>query len=635
MTSWFYLKNGKVTGPVKLEDIHKLVESKKIGGFDLIYRSDEKKWKPVVEFEEMKSLFESAQEMVNPDDEVTGSHDISQLVIPRSPKKETQWVVLRILDRQVRPVKTEQSGPFTTAVIQKMIRQGDLSFQDYVWTDGMTQWGLLVEQEELVPKIELPKLVETLTVEDTVQEPEETGEELFRAVEVTQPGAPPIPESPPEEAGTKDLVTEVTQVTEVTEVTEITKETPEVGKEKERKPAPERTSEFKIISLEEERKKDKSRSKEVDERENRVERQSKMPETKRPEEKKRSSADKKGDRSDSRKKSSSGKRKSRSRVPKDSPYQEKPEEDWSFRLLQGLFGAFVIGGIVGIAFFLSHEPLDRNDLQFEPEVAEQAPEPPKKAPVPEPQPVAEQPMPSPQKAPEPQKKTPPPVVKKAPSYVKLALKGVSGNRPKVEVKTDASHHYSADFLLTAAAGQILTHPSYHREWTVKNFEDRFRTIDFRSLGLRDGWYTLLVSVEKKKALKTFFIGKKKTYNSRVRKYRKSLGYQHQEEKEQLYFVIKDVVDALESLRKAKSSSWGKSRVQAETALRVAQRAVSGRLKNKNSHLWTVYWLQLRERGDDLEDTLKKLKKNSSRGIRAQEKVFEKLLGRIQGLRVVN
>ena len=630
MTSWFYLKNGKVTGPVKLEDIHKLVESKKIGGFDLIYRSDEKKWKPVVEFEEMKPLFDSEAEMVNPDDEVTGSHDISHLVIPRSPKKETQWVVLRILDRQARPVKTEQLGPFTTAVVQKMIRQGDLSFQDYVWTDAMEQWGLLVEQEELVPKIELPKLVETLTVEDTVREPEESGEELFQAVETTQPGAPPIPEDPPEEAGTKDLVTEVTEITEMTEVTEISKQTTQEGAEKQSEPAPDRTSEFRIISLEEEKEKEKPQPKKAGERKAKEEGPSSLPKSKKSERKKRSSKDK-GARTDSRKKSSSKKTKSRPRVPKDSPYKEKSEEDWSFRLLQGLFGAFVIGGIVGIAFFLSHESLDRDELQFEPEVVEQAPPA-----QPRPQPVVEKPKPLPsQKKPEPEKKTPPPVVKKAPSYVKLALKGISGKRPKVEVKTDASHHYPADFLLTAAAGQILTHPSYHREWTVKKFENRFRTIDFRSLGLRDGWYTLLVSVGSKRTLKTFFIGKKKTYNSRVRKYRKTLGYQHQAEKEQLYFVIRDVVDALQALRKAKSSTWRKSRAKAETALRMAQRAVSGRLKNKNSHLWTVYWIQLRERGNDLEESLKKLKKNSSRGIRSHEKAFEKLLGRVQGLRVVN
>lgn len=631
MTSWFYLKNGKVTGPVKLEDIHKLVESKKIGGFDLIYRSDEKKWKPVVEFEEMKSLFESEQEMVNPDDEVTGSHDISHLVIPRGPKKETQWVVLRILDRQVRPVKTEQLGPFTTTVVQKMIRQGDLSFQDYVWTDGMDQWGLLVEQEELVPKIELPRLVETLTVEDTVQEPEESGEELFQAVETTQPGAPPIPEDPPEEAGTKDLVTEVTEITEVTKDTEITSQTPE---QQVKESAPERTSEFKVISL---KGKSDAPTESPEERNPGSKKQTPGKKTEKVSSKNRSrKRPLKKTEASSRpeKKASSKKRKTRSRVPKDSPYQEKPVEDWSFRLLQGLFGAFVIGGIVGIAFFLSHGSLDREELEFEPEVVEEAPTPPATAPPPKQKPVVGKPKPTPQKTPEPPTKAPPPVVKKAPSYVKLALKGISGKRPKVEVKTDASHHYPADFLLTAAAGQILTHPSYHREWTVKKFEDRFRTVDFRSLGLRDGWYTLLVSVGKKRALKTFFIGNKKTYNGRVRKYRKALGYQHQEEKEQLYFVIKDVLEALQTLRKANSSTWGRSRVQAETALRVALRAVSGRLRNKNSHLWTVYWIQLRERGNDLEETLKKLKKNSSQGLRAQEKTFEKLLGRVQGLRVV-
>lgn len=596
MNSWFYLKNGKVTGPVKLEDIQKLIESKRIGGFDLVYRSDEKKWKPVIEFSEMKEVFQGEEDLVNPDDEVTGSYDISQLVIPRKKQKQTQWVVLKILDRKARPVKTETLGPLDTDVVKKMIRQGDLSFQDYVWADGMTRWGLLVEQEELVPKVELPKLVESLTVEDTVTVPEDKGEDLFRAVEVTQPGSPPTLEVPPEDAGTADLVAE--------SMVMGSKSPDQQGDRAGR------TNEFKIVPLEEKEDigAEPSRAGLIE--------------------------SKKSGNNKSNTKWAKGEKD----CPTQSSDQERADRRWSFRLLQGFFGAFVIGGIVGVAFFLSHDPREEKGLDFavESDVPTSTQVAEREEKQSSPRPIQKQPEPSSPVVRKKVEKRPVKPVKRAPSYLKLVLKGISGSQPKVEVRSDASHHYSADFLLTAAAGQILTHPSFHRAWTVKNFESRFKTIDFRSLGLGEGWYTLLVKVADKRALKTFFVGKKRVYNRQIRNYRKRLGYRHQAEKEHLFFVLKDLSDHLKSLNRAKgASAWGASMARVQGSLRAAQRAVSERLKNKNSHLWTVYWLQIRDSTHDLDVFLKRLKKGTSRGVRSQEAVFRRLLGKVQALKVIN
>lgn len=608
MISWFYLKNGKVTGPVKIEDIHRLVELKKIGGFDLIYRSDEKKWKPVVEFDEMQSLFTSTdeEELVNPDDEVTGTFDLSKLKVSDK-EKETQWVVLKILDREVRPVKTEQLGPFSTSLVQKMIRSGDLSFQDYVWTDGMDQWGLLVEQEQLVPKLDLPDLVESLTIEDRVKEPEETSEELLSSVEVVQTGVIEE-EEPPEEARVDDEHvyedTETVPIIRASEVSLVMEEAKDVSEEKTVLSAPANA----IENLEE--------TLQVEELDPIIEKE---------------------------------KQKQKEEKSKNKKAKESEESDWTFRLLQGLFGGVIIGGIVGIAFYISHGSDTERESFFEkpkPEVAQNPPKVEERKVTPPNQnqpPPAAVPTPAPkvvEKAPEPPK----PVVKKAPSYVKFNLKDVNGRRPKVLVETDGSFHYSADLLLTSAAGQSLGNPSYHREWTIKNFYEKYRTIDFRSLGLGDGWYTLVVTVDGKKALKTFFAGEKKGFSSRIRSYRAKLGYKHQKEKEQLYFTLKDLMDQLAVLKKNQlvrsmnPRDFDQKITGTRSQIRSSLRSISAKMKRKNRNLWTIYWLEIDDeirKTSEVVENFAKAGKVDRRQLSSPLMRLDKLLGKVQGLRVVN
>ena len=52
---YFYLKDGKVTGPIYLEDVQNMLSTGELSAMELLYAESEKVWKPVGEFDELAS----------------------------------------------------------------------------------------------------------------------------------------------------------------------------------------------------------------------------------------------------------------------------------------------------------------------------------------------------------------------------------------------------------------------------------------------------------------------------------------------------------------------------------------------------------------------------------------------------
>lgn len=123
MSSWYFNKNLKPQGPLSFDEMKKKIMRGEIGPGDLICKDDETfSWQMAVEWSEFpRELFPAFQKnyfkSTNPE--------------------EKEWIVL--LFNTENPEGLQQ-GPYSIVEVNKMLADGRVSLEDYVWRSGLSGW---------------------------------------------------------------------------------------------------------------------------------------------------------------------------------------------------------------------------------------------------------------------------------------------------------------------------------------------------------------------------------------------------------------------------------------------------------------------------------------------------------------
>lgn len=191
MKNWFFhQEKGKTLGPVTLEEMKSRVGSGRIRMFDLVYREGEPGWRMALEHPDLRGEFKSST--------------VKALV-------DRPWVCLQ--RKSPDGFEFGTSGPFSTEDIRLNLQEGLISYSDFVWRDGFSEWRRIGSLEDFNRR-----LAEQRERKDRRGQagaapplPEVPGHELLKSVvEVKRPKIPavPAPAPPPPEAETPDLTAE-------------------------------------------------------------------------------------------------------------------------------------------------------------------------------------------------------------------------------------------------------------------------------------------------------------------------------------------------------------------------------------------------------------------------------------------
>lgn len=559
MNRYFYLEKGSVKGPVQQDDFRKLIEAKKIGGLDLVYREPEKEWKPLVEYPELLAWLEGQRpqpSVVSADAAPVSSPPASTApyVSPspeaaKPPSKAEEWILLKVLDRSKKPYVTHQSGPFLTEAIQNMLNRGEIEFTDYLWAEGFAKWRKITDIKEFSPPKEKPEFTVTDPVLNTKSIHEIPVESLLAEVKIE---SRKIPEEVMPEDG---LIKE---------------------EEVESPPSSEASTTSPLVKHREEKK-----TKPVARSKNKVN-------------------------------DGAGEETLRFRLM---------QGTFAAFMMGSILGLAVYLSHPSefVKFFNNLRFVDgpNETAQSPMKPSTPAPPPAPVEPPTSPPPVAApapaqqpQPLPAPVAAkPEP---PPPPEPRVVATRVQLKGQNLTSKNPAFKIETDASFHSPASLRLSGQAGQILERRTYFREWVMSFKQGEERVVPLKGLRLGDGWYTLSVQVDDKKSSATFFLGEKAQFKTKMRRHRKNLAYVHQKEKEELFQIQNELTQILARNQNAPALTGGDlSRIQKLSEL------VNRKSQNRNDLLWPEEWLSLgaimkEARGNVSAQPLQKLQKLRSR-----------------------
>lgn len=123
---FYFLSKGRTQGPISEIELKEMIESKKIGPFDLVYPEGGEKWSTLKGYPQFTSVLQGAW---------------------KSATSEPVWVILRQIKTEA-GMKNQQDGPFTQAEVKRKLMQGEVSYDDFVWTDGMADWYRLGHLED-------------------------------------------------------------------------------------------------------------------------------------------------------------------------------------------------------------------------------------------------------------------------------------------------------------------------------------------------------------------------------------------------------------------------------------------------------------------------------------------------------
>ncbi|MCB0350740.1 MAG: DUF4339 domain-containing protein [Bdellovibrionales bacterium] len=112
MSLWYYLVKGQPQGPVTLDEIKREIAANRLGAKDLLYQDHDTRWREARSFAELSGHFE-----------VVSSQD--------------GWV---LLVRKLDGSGYRQRGPFSDQQIISLLKNGEISFTDYVWRKGLKEW---------------------------------------------------------------------------------------------------------------------------------------------------------------------------------------------------------------------------------------------------------------------------------------------------------------------------------------------------------------------------------------------------------------------------------------------------------------------------------------------------------------
>lgn len=171
--TFFYQDGGKTVGPVTMTDLKGRIKDGKVRLFDLILKEGDAAWRMALEHGEFKDEFKDKS---------------------KSSLREKPWVCLQRKNPDGFEFIT--TGPFAEEEVRESLMAGKISYTDYVWRTGFSEWKRIGLVEDFNPRLRRPAAEPDLEIEGT--------ELIQNVVEMKRP-KPELPELPPPEAGTDDL----------------------------------------------------------------------------------------------------------------------------------------------------------------------------------------------------------------------------------------------------------------------------------------------------------------------------------------------------------------------------------------------------------------------------------------------
>ncbi len=126
MKNWYTTNLGKVEGPFSLSQIELKIQQKEIYPEDLIYRSGEKEWIPIKDRWQFQKIILRSR--------ISHNKDI--------PKKD--WTVYqKYLKQKATSPLAFQYASYSTKEVIKALHKGEISYSDWIWTEGMKEWQMI------------------------------------------------------------------------------------------------------------------------------------------------------------------------------------------------------------------------------------------------------------------------------------------------------------------------------------------------------------------------------------------------------------------------------------------------------------------------------------------------------------
>lgn len=118
----------KVRGPLKAEEVAKLLEAKTLAWVDFIYREKDGNWIRACDHEMFKGLLNTAP-AVRP----VMKTEPKMMVPPPppAPVKEVQWFLYQ---------NEKQTGPYSTSDLKQMVALGQVTSSAFVWQEEFSEW---------------------------------------------------------------------------------------------------------------------------------------------------------------------------------------------------------------------------------------------------------------------------------------------------------------------------------------------------------------------------------------------------------------------------------------------------------------------------------------------------------------
>jgi GYF domain 2 len=198
---WYYLLKGRPQGPISFEDLKKEVAAGRIGPSDLIYQERDTQWRPV-----------------------SSQPDLKGPVASEEKPSVYDWV---LLVRKSDGSGYKQRGPFSKEQVVQKLKGGEISFTDYVWRKGLTEWYKILALPDFhnpfsTQTRNLPPLPSTTNVE--IDEPRLSDEITSATKNLPMPEEETKPSiEMPKAPNVTTAATKASRVTTITSTSEVKK----------------------------------------------------------------------------------------------------------------------------------------------------------------------------------------------------------------------------------------------------------------------------------------------------------------------------------------------------------------------------------------------------------------------------
>ncbi len=207
------------------------------------------------------------------------------------------------------------------------------------------------------------------------------------------------------------------------------------------------------------------------------------------------------------------------------------------------------------------------------------------------------------------------VAKATPTRLSVSLSRNATLHPQANFSTDGSFHFPIKVLVTGEAGEILERVSLYREVTVRWAVNEAPRLDLGSMGLGDGKYKLVATLNGFEDRQEFRVGgDDREFRGKLERHRKLISLPFQRERRRFIRAASDLRTLSASLQKANESG-------SREALRAWKTDYQEWSKNRLSGLslddpkglvFPMQWQIVRESRQAMVDIHKSLEKNQKK-----------------------